>query len=82
MRIADGILMHEEDGDAFLLHSGTGKYFGLNRTGVVVWRAIEAGSDPVAALGERWPDAPEADRRRDVEALVARLREAGLVTDA
>ena len=81
MRIADGVLIHEEDGDAFLLHSGTGKYFGLNRTGVVVWRAIEAGSDPVEALGERWPNAPVEDRRRDVTALVDRLREAGLVTD-
>jgi Coenzyme PQQ synthesis protein D (PqqD) len=81
VRIADGILMHEEEGDAFLLNSATGRYFGLNKTGVVVWRAIEAGADPVEALGERWPGAPLEDRQRDVAALLQRLREAGLVTD-
>lgn len=81
MRIADGILMQEQEGEAFLLHTQTGRYFGLNRTGVAIWRAIEAGTDPVAALGERWPEVPEEVRQRDTDALIDRLYEAGLVIE-
>ena len=81
-QIAEGILMQEQEGDGFLLHTSSGRYFSLNRTGVAVWRALEAGQDPVDALGERWPDIPLEVRRRDAEALIARLKAAGLVTDA
>ena len=80
VEVADGILMQEQEGDAFLLHTATGRYFSLNRTGVTVWRALEAGADPVEALGERWPDVPIDVRRRDAEALIDRLLNAGLVT--
>jgi hypothetical protein len=82
VRIAEGVLMHEQEGDAFLLHTGTGKYFGLNRAGVTIWKALEAGSDPVAALGERWPDVPLDARQRDAEALISQLLDAQLVVDA
>ena len=81
VRISPEVLIHEEDGDAFLLHPGTGRYFGLNRTGVVIWRALEAGTDPITAIAARWPDVPDDVRRRDVDALVRALLEAGLVTD-
>lgn len=80
-QIAEGILMQEQDGDAFLLHTSSGRYFSLNRTGVAVWRALEAGNDPVEALGERWPDVPLEVRRRDADALLERLRAAGLIID-
>jgi hypothetical protein len=80
-RVAEGILMQEQDGDAFLLHTSSGRYFSLNRTGVAVWRALEAGADPVDALGQRWPDVPAEVRRRDADALIERLRAAGLVTE-
>jgi hypothetical protein len=79
VRIADGVLMHEEEGEAFLLHTATGKYFGLNRAGVTIWRALEAGADPVEALGERWPDVPVQERRRDTETLIDHLVKAELV---
>jgi hypothetical protein len=79
LRITDGVLMHEEDGEAFLLHTGTGRYFGLNRTGVAIWRALEAGDDPVEALGAHWPDVPVQDRQRDAEALIDHLVRAELV---
>lgn len=82
VEVADGILMQEQEGDAFLLHTATGRYFSLNRTGLTVWRALEAGADPVKALGERWPDVPIDVRRRDAEALIDRLLNAGLVTSA
>lgn len=73
--------MQEQEGDAFLLHTGSGRYFSLNKTGVAVWKALEAGADPVEALGDRWPDIPVEVRRRDAQALIERLVNAGLVTD-
>jgi hypothetical protein len=79
VRIADGVLMHEEEGEAFLLHTGTGKYFGLNRSGVTIWRALEAGVDPVEALGQRWPDVPFESLQRDADALINHLVAAELV---
>ena len=71
--------MHEEDGEAFLLHTATGRYFGLNRTGVTIWRALESGADPVDALGKRWPDVSVHDRQRDADALIDHLVRAELV---
>jgi len=75
----EDVLVHEEDGDAFLLHVGSGRYFGLNRSGLVIWEALVAGADPVAALQQRWPDVPVATCEADVATLVAALRTAGLV---
>jgi hypothetical protein len=82
VRIADGVLMHEEKGEAFLLHSGSGKYFGLNKAGVVIWHALTSGDDPAEALGRQWPDVPLEDRTRDAEALIAHLVAAELVVPA
>jgi hypothetical protein len=78
---ADGVIVHQASGDAFLLHVETGHYFGLNRSGLVIWQAITDGADAVAALAERWPDVPRATLEADVDALVGSLRKAGLVTD-
>jgi hypothetical protein len=81
LEVSEGILMQEQEGDAFLLHTGSGRYFSLNRAGVAVWKALTEGADPVAALGQRWPEVPVETLRRDAEALIQRLLEAGLVTD-
>ncbi len=76
---ADDVLVHREDGDAFLLHVGTGRSFGLNRSGLVRWDALADGRDPVAALRDRWPDlAPDACVA-DVEVLTGALLHAGLL---
>ena len=69
----DDVILHEQEGEAFLLHVPTGKYFGLNRTGLVVWKALVAGEDPVAQLGARWPDVPDDVRRVVVPCLAHRL---------
>ena len=82
MAPVDDVLVHEEGGDAFLLHVGSGRYFGLNRSGLVIWEALVAGTDPVAALQERWPDLPPATCEADVAALVEALLTAGLVRAA
>ena len=43
MEPADDVILHEQDGEAFLLHVPSGKYFGLNETGLVIWKALVAG---------------------------------------
>ena len=57
-----------------------GGFFGLNRTGLIVWKALERGATRVAAAAARWPDVDATTRRRDVDALVAALIGAGLAT--
>jgi hypothetical protein len=74
----EDVIVHEQDGEAFLLHVPTGRYFGLNPSGLVVWKALEAGDDPVEALSRRWPDVPINTHRADASALLGALGEAGL----
>jgi Coenzyme PQQ synthesis protein D (PqqD) len=81
VKIAQDVLLQEDGGDAFLLHVETGRFFGLNRSGLAVWRALEGGRDPLGALGDRWPDVPAEQHRADLDALVAALLAAGLVHD-
>ncbi|MGH9275378.1 MAG: PqqD family protein, partial [Acidimicrobiales bacterium] len=73
MKPANDVLVHREEGTAFLLHVASGRYFGLNRTGLVIWEALVAGDDPAAALLERWPDLDSAACAADVDALVGEL---------
>ena len=75
----DGVVVQEDGGEAFLLHLGTGRYFTLNRTGLVVWRALEAGDDPVTSLGGRFPGQPHERLASDVATVVDSFRRAGLL---
>ena len=79
---SDDVVVREQAGDAFLLHVPSGRYFGLNRSGLVIWEAIRVGNDPVQALAELWPDVPEEKRSADVKTLVTALLEADLVKTA
>jgi hypothetical protein len=49
---------------------------------MTVWRALEAGSDPVEALRNRYPNIPDADLTRDVASVLAALESAKLVATA
>jgi len=75
---ADEVILHEQEGEAFLLHVPTGRYFGLNEAGLVVWKALQDGQDPAEALARRWPDVPDEDRRADANSLLEALVGAGL----
>jgi hypothetical protein len=77
---AERVVAQEDGGEGFLLQLDTGRYYTLNRTGMVVWRALEAGTDPVDALRARYPAAPAGDLARDVEGVLAQLASAGLAT--
>lgn len=76
---SDEVVLREQDGDAFLLHVPSGRYFGLNRSGLVIWEALRGGKDPAQALASLWPDVPADKRQADVERLVAALLAAELV---
>ena len=77
----EDVIVHEEEGDAFLLHVGSGQYYGLNRSGLVVWSAIVSGADPVGALTEQWPQRDAVQLRTDADALVDQLVNAGLLVE-
>ena len=68
-----------------LFHARTEVYFGLNETGTVIWSALAAGAVSedalVAAVAQRWPDAPQAELTCHVRELLADLSAAGLVVD-
>jgi coenzyme PQQ synthesis protein D (PqqD) len=81
VRPADGVIVHEAAGDAFLLHVESGRYFGLNRTGLVVWQALVDGTDPVDALAGRYPGVARATLGDDAAALLSSLRTAGLLDE-
>ncbi|HZN14854.1 MAG TPA: PqqD family peptide modification chaperone [Acidimicrobiales bacterium] len=74
----DEVVLREQEGDAFLLHVPSGRYFGLNRSGLVIWQAVLDGRDPLEALAERWPDVPAERRQADADALITALVGAGL----
>lgn len=76
---AEDVILHEQEGQAFLLHVPSGRYFGLNETGLVVWKAVLEGQDPAEELGQRWPDIPADNRRADADSLVQALLAAGLI---
>lgn len=81
MTVVDDVILHEEDGEAFLLHVGSGRYYGLNRSGLIVWNALLTGTDPVPILTKTWPDLPEPSLRADADALVDQLLQAGLISE-
>jgi hypothetical protein len=82
LTVTDDVVLHEEEGDAFLLHLASGRYFGLNRSGLIVWRALVDGVDPVQVLAQRWPDRSEVTLRADAERLMHQLADAGLISEA
>lgn len=78
---ADEVLYHEEAGEAFLLHVPTGEYFGLNRSGVIVWKAVRDGLDPEEELSRAWPDVAKESLHNDAIGLLHALRNAGLIVE-
>ena len=76
---AQDVILHEEAGEAFLLHVPSGRYFGLNRAGLVVWESLVSQGDPMAALSARWPAVSEQRLRADLTEVMAALEQAGLV---
>ena len=75
------VVVHEEEGDAFLLHVDSGQYYGLNRSGLVIWNSLLKGSDPVEALAQRWPNRSVELLQADTSALLTDLVRAGILSE-
>lgn len=79
-RPTEQVVVREQGGRAFLLDMTTSRYFELNRTGVLVWRALARGDDPTAAVRNAFPGVDAERLASDVDSLVSELVSAGLVT--
>jgi hypothetical protein len=74
-RLHPDVVCREIEGEAVLLHLGTGIYFGLNAVGTRVWQLLEAAQD-APAIVDTLAAEYEADREtiaRDVGELLAAL---------
>lgn len=69
------------NGEAAILHLGSGVYYGLDRTGAWIWESIQVPrtvAEIRAALVARY-DVEPARAARDLDALLADLAREGLV---
>lgn len=85
LRLSPRARLAELHGEAVLLHLGSGRYFAANPTAVTLLRALgtDAGAsreELVDALVARHGAAPDR-AGADVDAWLARLREAALLAD-
>ena len=79
--IPSHVICETLDSEMVLLNLDTGIYFGLNASGVCVWKHLSETQTYQSAVTElcQAADASEEQVRRDVERLVARLLEHGLL---
>lgn len=83
VRVAADVAVEVVDGEAVLLHLPSGRWYALNATGTRIWELLVATGDPeavVAAMADEYDVDPDT-LRRDVDALIRALRQAGLVVD-
>ena len=76
-------LFQELEGETVLLNLHNENYYGLDDVGTRVWQLLHEHGDvePLIATMLTEYDVGEATLRQDVEALIAELLEAGLVTE-
>jgi hypothetical protein len=79
--IPETVLFRDLDGEAVLLATDSGKYFGLNEVGTRMWSLLHLHGDVEAvcqSLLEEY-DIPEERLREDVMRFVATLADRGLI---
>jgi len=81
VEISDGVTWRELGGDVVILNVETGVYFGLDGSGGVIWRElVEHGSvEKTLESLKRQFDVEPGELRRDLDDLLARLVDKGLV---
>ena len=83
VRLAQGVVSRELDGEMVLLNLTTGVYFGLNESGTAMWKLLAELKNPsriVDALAEDF-QASRLQLEEDLSAFLAALREKGLIED-
>jgi hypothetical protein len=81
LRISDGVVVRDLDGESVILDMDSGIYFGLDRIGTRVWQLIEQHGtlEEVVRIMQNEYDVDPQTLRADAEALVAALIEKRLV---
>lgn len=79
--VPESVLFRDLDGEAVLLETGTGRYYGLNGVGTRMWSLLHLHGEIDAAcralLAEY--DVPETRLREDLGRFVETLAERGLL---
>jgi hypothetical protein len=80
--VPESVLFRDLDGEAVLLETSTGRYYGLNEVGTRMWSLLHLHGEIEAvcrALLTEY-DVPEARLREDLARLLEALSSRGLVT--
>ena len=80
--VSSDVLFQEVSGEVVLLDLASERYFGLDAIGTRVWQHIDKGTqwdDALEQIMEEY-DVSREQLEMDVEALVAQLLQAGLLT--
>ncbi len=74
-QMPSNVLVQELDGEAVLLHAGSGKYFGLDKMGLTIWKTLlESNSTESACqLLLSQYEVDEDKLARDVNELIEKL---------
>lgn len=84
MRINPMVVCREEaNGSGCLFNPDDGKVFGMNATGMLIWKSLADGDDTETILGKlRAIGAPGNTVADDLAEFLAALREHGMIEDA
>ncbi|MBI3550302.1 MAG: PqqD family protein [Elusimicrobia bacterium] len=83
LAISKRVMSRTVDDEEVLLDLERQAYFGLNRTGSFIWALLKSGTAPeeiARRLGEEF-DVTPARARKDVDALIRRLKDRGLLVE-
>ncbi len=83
VRIPDGVLSHDLQGEAVILDLNTGLYFGLDPVGTRIWHLIQEHQFLQKALDSMVEEyeVGEAQCTQDLLSFVSLMREKGLVVE-
>ena len=83
VQISEDVVFRELDGEAVLLHLGTGIYFGLNEVGTRIWTLLGQNGSLQSVLDDmlKQYDAAPDRLEKDLLQLVEQMREKGLVQE-
>jgi hypothetical protein len=81
VRLADGVLFQELQGEAVLLSTRNGQYYGLNELGARIWQGLTAGDSMAQVLSRVMSEYDVAEQRLvgDVSRFLESLEGAGLI---
>ena len=83
VRIPDGVLSHDLQGELVILNLNTGVYFGLDPVGTRIWHLIQEHQSLQKVLHSMVEEyeVGEAQCMQDLLSFVAQMREKGLVVE-